>query len=93
MMFIIASYDISDNRRRTSVAKILEGFGVRVQYSVFECDLSARQLERLEGLLWRVIKPEEGDDVRLYFLCQGCLPKRMRLGFELTAVREAFYRV
>jgi CRISPR-associated protein Cas2 len=64
-----------------------------VQYSVFECDLSPRQLERLQRLLWKVIQPEEGDDVRFYFLCESCLPKRIRMGFELKAVREAFYQV
>lgn len=30
-MFVLVIYDISDNRRRASLAKILAGFGYRVQ--------------------------------------------------------------
>ena len=45
----VAVYDVSDDRERNRVAKILEGFGVRVQKSAFECQLtrgSAATLER-----------------------------------------------
>lgn len=38
------TYDISDDRIRYRVAKILENHGSRVQYSVFECRL--REQER-----------------------------------------------
>ncbi|MEW6376162.1 MAG: CRISPR-associated endonuclease Cas2, partial [Thermodesulfobacteriota bacterium] len=36
-MFYVVSYDIPDDQRRIKIAKILEDFGDRVQYSVFEC--------------------------------------------------------
>ncbi len=36
MKYRVISYDISDNKRLKKVAKILEGYGVRVQQSVFE---------------------------------------------------------
>jgi CRISPR-associated protein Cas2 len=32
----LVSYDISDPKRLRKVARSLEGFGVRLQYSVFE---------------------------------------------------------
>lgn len=35
----LVSYDISSNRRRRKVAKLMENYGTRVQYSVFECKL------------------------------------------------------
>ena len=35
----IVSYDISDPKRLRKVAKILEGYGSRIQFSVFECPL------------------------------------------------------
>lgn len=38
-MFVLVIYDISDNRRRASLAKILAGFGYRVQESAFEAML------------------------------------------------------
>ena len=52
-MRVVVSYDISDDKRRRMVAKLLEGYGYRVQYSVFECDLSLKQLQKLR----RELKP------------------------------------
>ena len=43
----LVSYDITPNRLRNKVAKTLEGFGKRVQYSVFECDLTEKRYEEL----------------------------------------------
>jgi CRISPR-associated protein Cas2 len=37
--FLVA-YDIRDDRRLRAVAACMEGYGTRVQYSVFVCDLS-----------------------------------------------------
>lgn len=42
-MLYLISYDIAVDKRRTKIAKLLEGFGQRVQYSVFECDLTTKQ--------------------------------------------------
>jgi len=54
-MFVVFAYDIPNNKRRTKVMKMLEGYGEHVQESVFECDLQAatyRQLrQRLNQLL------------------------------------------
>ncbi|HEY5481563.1 MAG TPA: CRISPR-associated endonuclease Cas2 [Verrucomicrobiae bacterium] len=33
----VAVYDVSNDAERTRVAKVLEGFGIRVQMSAFEC--------------------------------------------------------
>ena len=41
--FTLVSYDISNDKRRDKVAKTLLGFGDRVQYSVFFCQLSPRE--------------------------------------------------
>jgi len=47
-------YDISRNKLRTKVAKIAEGYGVRVQKSAFECRLTrgmkARVWKSLENI-------------------------------------------
>lgn len=36
MALYLISYDITADKRRNALAKLLEGFGSRVQYSVFE---------------------------------------------------------
>lgn len=78
-MFVVISYDIPDDRRRLRVMKLLEGYGRRVQYSVFECRLTVGHLREVERRLARVIRAEE-DDVRFYVLCRGCQKMRRGLG-------------
>jgi CRISPR-associated protein Cas2 len=70
-MLILVSYDIPDDRRRVKIAKTLEDFGERVQYSVFECDLEQEHLERLQRRLEKLVTEEE-DSVRFYLLCARC---------------------
>lgn len=43
----IISYDVSDNKKRNKVAKILEEYGERMQYSVFVCYLERKILFKL----------------------------------------------
>jgi len=45
--FFIVSYDVTDDRRRNRVAKTMNNFGDRVQYSVFSCQLNPRELVQL----------------------------------------------
>lgn len=47
----LIAYDIPDDRRRSSIAKILESFGDRIQYSVFVVDATPVNLEKLKGRL------------------------------------------
>ena len=43
------AYDIGNDRERSLVDKILRGFGMRVQKSVFECRLTRRQAAKLSA--------------------------------------------
>lgn len=78
-MFILVSYDIPDNKRRTKLAKILEDYGERVQYSVFECDLTAKQQAKLLKEMEGVMVVQE-DSIRVYRLCVGCVKEIKALG-------------
>jgi len=73
-MYVVVSYDIPDDRRRTRVCNTLKNYGAHVQYSVFECQLKPKDFKRLKEALKRLIKSEE-DNVRFYFLCRECLGK------------------
>lgn len=71
-MEILVAYDVSTElpagrRRLRKVAKICEGFGQRVQKSVFECVLSEMQLVQLEHRLRGVIDVDV-DSLRIYRL-------------------------
>ena len=55
----LVSYDICHPRRLRRVARALEGFGVRLQYSVFECPLDAMRLAKLKAELQELVNHEE----------------------------------
>lgn len=50
-MFIVVAYDIIDDKRRNRVAKTMEDYGTRVQYSVFECVLEEEYLTEMVDTL------------------------------------------
>lgn len=77
--WVVVSYDIVDDRRRRKVMKTLAGYGQRVQYSVFECEVRPADLEQLKARLGELIKECE-DDVRFYPLCERCLENVTTLG-------------
>ncbi len=64
-------YDIHDPARLRKAAKILEGTGERMQFSVFRCWLNPAAMHRLRWELTRVLEPE--DDVLLIPLCSRCV--------------------
>lgn len=65
-MRVVVSYDISDDKRRRKVAEIMEGYGYRVQYSVFECNLSKNQMAAMKQALRPYVKSREMDSIRFY---------------------------
>lgn len=55
----VICYDVPDDRRRTKLAKLLEGFGDRIQYSVFVVDISPSRLMRLKDSATALLKLDE----------------------------------
>ena len=82
-MYIVACYDISNNRRRTRLHELLLGYGTPVQKSVFECDLTRAQFRRLRGRARRYVKGE-GDSIRYYHLCGRCQGRTRAEGTPLV---------
>ncbi len=76
----LVSYDISDNRRRRKIAKELENYGTRVQYSVFECNISDKKYAELYSKLLILMFEDEGGSIRIYNLCGTCLKKIVTIG-------------
>lgn len=69
--FLVVTYDMPDDRRRTRLHKRLQDFGTAVQYSVFECLVDDKELTRLKRSVNSIIKPRL-DSVRYYYLCGAC---------------------
>lgn len=83
-VFYVVAYDISSDRRRTRVHKILSGFGQWIQFSLFECYLTAKERLTLQEKLDQVLKDDQ-DRVRFYRLCEACLKKVETVGMEQPA--------
>jgi len=66
----LITYDVRDPKRLRHVAKTLEAFGTRVQYSVFRCRLDSLTLERLHWELNQLLADE--DDLLVIPLCGQC---------------------
>lgn len=66
----LVSYDIREPKRLRRVAKIMEGFGERIQYSVFRIYSTDKELEKLR---WKLAKvTEEEDNIFYLTLCTKC---------------------
>ena len=71
-MRVVVTYDVSTltkegRARLRKVAQTCKSFGVRVQWSVFECSVGDREWVRLRSQLLSIIEPDE-DSLRFYFL-------------------------
>lgn len=65
MLLYVIVYDITCDKRRKKVSDLLEGYGQRVQYSVFECILSQTKYSELQKRLRKQVKSSE-DSIRFY---------------------------
>lgn len=75
----LVAYDIRDDRRLRSIAGCMEGYGTRIQYSVFICDLSFQEKIAMRSDIESLMKASEdsvmlidlghaGDSSRFLFL-------------------------
>ena len=71
-MLHLVAYDVRNPRRLRRVAKVCLDYGVRVEYSVFECDLDEENFARLwHGILNEI--DEDEDSVLAYRICGACV--------------------
>jgi CRISPR-associated protein Cas2 len=79
-MLVVVVYDVPDDRRRLRLSKLLEGYGRRVQFSVFECFLSLEEMRKLYGKVAKQVKAE--DNVRFYWITEDAMGRVLTLGSE-----------
>jgi CRISPR-associated protein Cas2 len=78
-MLILVTYDVSTvdkagQRRLRRVAQACEDYGVRVQKSVFECQVGQKEWARLRDRLLREFKADK-DSLRFYFLAEDTVQR------------------
>lgn len=84
----LVCYDIDDNRERTRTAHLLESYGQRVQYSVFELHLHGDQQRRELQHKLRDILGEDSNEVRFYRLTASAIAASHSLNGEPIARRD-----
>ena len=71
-MLVLITYDVSvisdgGQKRLRKIAKTCLDYGMRVQNSVFECEITPAQFVTLKNELLEIFDPQE-DSLRFYFL-------------------------
>lgn len=88
-MLVLITYDVSvttpeGKRRLRHIAKACQDYGVRVQNSVFECQVDPGQCSTLKAQLLEIYDPQS-DSVRFYFLGKKGHQKVEHHGAKLVA--------
>lgn len=90
MTKILIMYDISDNRTRTKLFKLLKRYGEPVQLSIFEAIISEEQFAEMRDEVARLIDGDAGQ-VRYYEICQICNHGILTFGQAKTTVLATIY--
>ena len=92
-MLVLAAYDIANDRRRQRVSLCFEAVGARVQYSVFECELTSVRFDELVATVDSIIDHDD-DQVRFYRLAGASASGPTRIvGRRRLEERQDYYIV
>ncbi|MFT5114730.1 MAG: CRISPR-associated protein Cas2 [Parasphingorhabdus sp.] len=88
-MLVLITYDVSvvspgGKRRLRNIAKTGLDYGMRVQNSVFECEVTPAQMVSLKSTLIEIFDPEE-DSLRFYYLGKKGRQKVEHIGTKVVA--------
>lgn len=88
-MLVLITYDVSVTtgdgcRRLRNIAKTCLDYGLRVQNSVFECEVEPAQFILLKSKLLDIFEPEQ-DSLRFYFLGKKGRQKVEHIGAKPVA--------
>lgn len=88
-MLVLITYDVcvtsrGGQRRLRNIAKTCLDYGMRVQNSVFECEVTPAQFVVLKAELMEIFNPEE-DSLRFYFLGKKGRQKVEHVGAKVIA--------
>jgi len=91
-MLTVVAYDITDPKRLARVAKVCEDYGVRVQYSVFECRLDEDEFTDF----WLKLLEEIDDDqdrMVAYKIDARCARETLTAGTMVCSEKAVCYLV
>lgn len=68
----LVAYDIASPKRLRRIAHLCEGYGIRIEKSIFWCHLTATEFAEFWGALEEEMYPEE-DVLFACRMCKNCL--------------------
>ncbi len=89
-MLHLVAYDIRSPKRLRKVANTCLNYGIRVEYSVFECDLAQHTFVKLWADLLKEIDEDE-DTILVYKICGSCVSKIVSIGDVTRPGKPLFY--
>lgn len=89
---MVVAYDIADGRRLNRVAKVMKDYGVRVQKSIFEVEVSAAVFAQMKLRTESEMEPAE-DGVKYFPLCERCADTLISLGLCAKELDERPYAI
>jgi CRISPR-associated protein Cas2 len=91
-MNMLVTYDIADGRRLNRVAKIMKDYGLRVQKSVFEVDVTIGQFKVMRARIEKELELLE-DGVKYFPLCGTCAGVWLHVGLGKVQWDEGDYTI
>ena len=91
-MLTVVAYDITDPKRLARVAKVCEDYGVRVQYSIFECRLDEDEFTDFWLKLLEEIDEDE-DRMVAYKIDARCAKETLTAGTMVCSEKAVCYLV
>jgi CRISPR-associated protein Cas2 len=90
MKYLIC-YDVTETRIRSKMSKYLEGFGHRIQYSVFICEASTEKIVGAKKKLERLAAKSSKRMILILPVCENCASRIWSYGKPIE--RESIYIV
>lgn len=87
---VVVVYDISNDKRRVKLSNFLEGYGHRIQFSVFECFISLEEMRQLHQKVKKLVLPKE-DNVRFYWISNDALSIVLTIGSQKPEPPPQYY--
>ena len=91
-MLAVVAYDVASQKRLAKVASLCEDYGVRVQYSIFECQLEPETFDELWLKLLELIDEDE-DRLVAYKLDARCAKETETAGTMVCSEKAVCYLV
>ena len=91
-MKLLVAYDVSDDRRRERIVRILLDYGQRIQESVFWLEAEDELIDKMRRRL-RAEIDEADDSIWIVPVCEACIRRIETLGTQNLPEVPAYFIV